>query len=426
MRYEKEINFPRRQFTVHVKTAAELLKADGFSLRHLYLDGDAFTHSWGRKFVATVGEGCDRLYAYRGKLFTYATDLARLYRIGDAKTWDGVREEPSMLLPTKYFAKDEEGFWTITPSRLSLLHGNTASHYSLKQGGVAGAVHKERLCYVAGQTLYYSQAYEQAPFENADSDPNGYGYVELLRPEAGNFIGMTVYDDELYLFREQGIDKFIMDYDVLNHKAYPVPYGGKEIVQGSIVHCGDKVLFLAGDGMYSLDGSSVQLVDTELVKKLDVSSPVQAGVWGDLYCVFATLKGGGKALFVYDRKRGYSFDTGIEAEAFACADEAYYRIGNRIYRLSENAPLEGKDSEISFQTDTKEGEVLWIAVRGKGAMQAEISCRGQSRTLELTADKKAFLPRPLLSGGTLSVRIFSSDPLWRFSEFAFGLAEVAS
>lgn len=428
MRYEKEITFPRRNFSVSVNTAKELISSEKVSLDHVLFDGKGFTHAFGTAFFGEIPSGCERLYAVRGELYAYNAGDTRLFRLGDGKFWDGIRDEPSMLLPTKFYSKDEEGIWVIGPSRLSLLHGNAASHYSLRQGGAAAVLHKERVCFIEGQKLYYSQAYEQGPFENADSDPNGYGYVELLRPEAGNFVGMAVYDDELFLFRERGIDKFLMDYEVLNHKAYPVPYGGKDIVGRSVVSCGDKVRFLAADGLYEFDGSTAKRVETELAKRVDFSDPTrfEAGVWGDLYALSFPEKGGGKALFLYDPKREYGFEMGVAADSFACAsDEAYFRVGKAIYRLTDSAPLETA-SALSFDVPTGAGEVIWIAVRGEGKTAAELSLGGETRTIFLDGEKKAFLPRPLVGGGTLAVKLSSNDEKWRVESVCIGYAEVAS
>lgn len=86
--------------------------------------------------------------------------------------------------------------------------------------------------------------------------------IELM-DNLGAFIKLLVFNDYVYLFREHGITK-ISIYTSKNDFSFTHLYTStSKIFENSICVCGNKVLFLTRDGLYSFNGSSVSKICQE-------------------------------------------------------------------------------------------------------------------------------------------------------------------
>lgn len=83
--------------------------------------------------------------------------------------------------------------------------------------------------------------------------------VEFL-DDRGLFTKLVAFDDYVYLFRENGITK-ISIYTAKGSFAFTHLYTSpSKIYENSVVVCGEKVLFVARDGLYSFNGNTVSKI----------------------------------------------------------------------------------------------------------------------------------------------------------------------
>ena len=81
-------------------------------------------------------------------------------------------------------------------------------------------------------------------------------YIEFL-DERGVFTKLVTFNDYVYLFREFGITR-ISEYSNQDEFSFTHLYtSSSRIFENSICVCGDKIFFMARDGLYSFNGSSV-------------------------------------------------------------------------------------------------------------------------------------------------------------------------
>lgn len=79
---------------------------------------------------------------------------------------------------------------------------------------------------------------------------------------------LIVFNDDLYVFRDYGITR-ISEFGVAKDIELFNLYSSKSKIYGkSVVRCGDKILFLARNGLYSFNGSKVQKILPKLTKYL--------------------------------------------------------------------------------------------------------------------------------------------------------------
>ena len=106
----------------------------------------------------------------------------------------------------------------------------------------------------------------------ADWQANNMETLELAG-EGGRVRKVFSFGDYVYLFRENGIVK-IYAYSVNNPLSIThIYYTTNYIAHESIARCGDMFIFLAHDGFYSFNGSSVKKLDIDIADKINFDDP---------------------------------------------------------------------------------------------------------------------------------------------------------
>lgn len=109
--------------------------------------------------------------------------------------------------------------------------------------------------------------------------------IEFL-DNAGSFNKVIAFNDYVYLFRENGITK-ISIYSSSNDFSFTHLYNSpSKIYENSVCVCGEKILFMTRDGLYSFNGNSVNKVATNYdvyFKNLENNNGTCASLDGKYY-----------------------------------------------------------------------------------------------------------------------------------------------
>lgn len=106
----------------------------------------------------------------------------------------------------------------------------------------------------------------------ADWKSNNMEVLELTG-DGGRVRKVFSFGDYVYLFRENGIVK-IYSYSTNNPLSIThIYYTANYIAHESIARCGDKFVFLAHDGFYTFNGSSVKKLDIDIAYKINLDDP---------------------------------------------------------------------------------------------------------------------------------------------------------
>lgn len=125
------------------------------------------------------------------------------------------------------------------------------------------AIHYERLfATVDGE--------KNAVWFSDDLDPTNWslnledaGFIELI-DERGALIKVVSFLDYIYIFREFGISRLSAFGDQSNFSIANLYVSSGKIYDKSVCVCGDKILFLANDGLYRFDGVDTTKILTNI------------------------------------------------------------------------------------------------------------------------------------------------------------------
>ncbi len=155
-----------------------------------------------------------------------------------------INGDPGVLIAT-----EEEGlYWWRGPDVPKKITGVPAF--------TSMCMHHERL-FVAGtkdnyKTIYFSDDLDPTNWSQSLSDG---GFINLV-DERGKINNIISFNDCLYLFREFGIDKMIAYGDQTEFQITPLFTSSTRIYPNTIKVCGDRIVFLATDGIYYFTGLS--------------------------------------------------------------------------------------------------------------------------------------------------------------------------
>ena len=79
------------------------------------------------------------------------------------------------------------------------------------------------------------------------------GFIELI-DERGALLKVVSFLDYIYIFREHGISRLSAFGDQTQFQVSNLFVSSGKIIPSSVCVCGDKILFLASDGLYKFDG----------------------------------------------------------------------------------------------------------------------------------------------------------------------------
>lgn len=152
-------------------------------------------------------------------------------------------------------------------------------------------VHYERLYATVGgdkRSIVFSDDLD--PTNWAQSIHEG-GFINLM-DERGTSNKIVSFNDCLYVFREFGIDKIIAYADQSEFQVVPLFTSSTRIYTDTIKVCGDRIIFLANDGIYYFTGLSTikyNLNINTLFNK-NYNDDAKAAYYNGKYCLACKLE----------------------------------------------------------------------------------------------------------------------------------------
>ncbi len=125
---------------------------------------------------------------------------------------------------------------------------------------------------ISSMTIHYERLFatvdgeKNAVWFSDDLDPTNWslsldeaGFIELI-DERGALLKVVSFLDYVYIFREYGISRLTAYADQQTFAVSNLFVSSGKIYSNSVCVCGDRILFLAEDGLYSFDGVSTHKI----------------------------------------------------------------------------------------------------------------------------------------------------------------------
>ncbi len=292
--------------------------------------------------------------------------------------------------------------------------------------------------YITSMTMHYERMFattageSNAVYFSDDLDPTNWndssltegGYIMLL-DERGKLLKVVDFLNYVYIFREYGISRLTAYADQTEFGVVNLYVGGGRIYEGSVCPCGDTVMMLASDGLYSFDGYDV----TRRLKAVRFApSPNASGVFSDgkYYLAANTTEGGeNDTLVVYDMAGGTFSLSRLNIKRLCKLGSEVFAImsDNRIGKVTKCAavfgtPLEKywESGELDFSTPSVK-TLGSVSVRSDGNASLTVTADGKSRTFGLKSGMNMI--KPMLGGRTFKFRIESTEPGARIRRLSY-------
>ena len=263
----------------------------------------------------------------------------------------------------------------------------------LEQAVTDACFFKERLFICNGNTIKYSAPND---YENLTQSVDDGGEIKLIS-ERGNAVAFAVMGESVYAFFEKGVLKLELngagrDFVVINE-----PYGGEKIVKGSVCVCGDKVCFLAYDGVYSFDGNNFKRIGGNLAVWVNVKTSYcrSAYEFGRYYLTFDDAYGVRRTVyFDLDDEDNFGEVFGMSAIGncngrTVCIKDGYVCSLDAKGTLPINDKYSFKVENTDFSVS---GEKFWRAIELRGRGKCVVKAKGRNGTtswsLELKGQEK--------------------------------------
>lgn len=153
----------------------------------------------------------------------------------------------------------------LCPSDGNMVVYNGDTHYSVESSPhiTSAAVHYERLfASSAGESVSVNFSDDLDP-TNWSTDLTAGGFIQLV-DDGGRVLKVVSFLGYVYIFRERGISRLIAYADQSDFSVSSLFTLGGRIYADTVQLCGDRILFMADDGLYAFDGLSAQPVLTHL------------------------------------------------------------------------------------------------------------------------------------------------------------------
>ncbi len=278
------------------------------------------------------------------------------------------------------------------------------------------AMHYERMfATTAGESnaVYFSDDLD--PTNWNDSSLTEGGYIMLL-DERGKLLKVADFLNYVYIFREYGISRLTAYADQTDFSVVNLYVGGGRIYEGSVCPCGDTVMMLASDGLYSFDGYDV----TRRLKAVKFApSPNASGVFSDgkYYLVANTTEGGeNDTLVVYDMSGGTFSMSRLNIKRLCKFGSRVFAImdDDRIGEVTKCAAVFGRPLEKVWESGELDFSspfvktLSFVSVRSDGNASFTVEADGRARTFALVRGTNVI--KPTLGGRTFRMKITSDEP----------------
>ena len=285
------------------------------------IGGESVLRLWHyRRFDFNAGERDDRLVAYTEskKLFWRRLDGAGEFVELEGASFNGVPEGINYRLnggDVLILCSDKEN--------MMVWDGENYPYYVASSPFILSMdIHYERLFAIVGgerNSLWFSDDLDPT---NWDLSLDNAGFIEMI-DERGRMLKVISFLDYVYVFREFGISRVSAYADQESFAASQLFVSSGRIEGATVCVCGDRIIFLAEDGLYVFDGLSARAVLPNLktlLKSVDKSRASAAFVNGKYYLACRLDYGDGEIIGCEAPSQGCVNNTILELDVktFSC------------------------------------------------------------------------------------------------------------
>lgn len=283
---------------------------------------------------------------------------------------------------------------------------------------VAGCYYYERI-FLASATrrdrLYFTTPQDKS---NWGAEYRTKGYLDLPSEHGGGIIALVSFGKALYAMREYGVTKISAETENFNFTATPVPMTCGKIYKDSVRRVGDRIVFLASDGVFAFDGNKTErMAESPSEIAWDDPSP-RSAVCGVYYVLNFKTKNDERITLFLNVATGETFfsDVNFTCAAFDGNDCYFYEDGElcgfteRSLRKGTPARKVWKSDYTNFGLEGKRKLLRSVTVYGEGKLKLII--RGghvrENRVYELDLNGRKTVA-PLIRDELFLIEAESSD-----------------
>lgn len=425
---EKQLKKPKFRARTVRKERMTPYQGEGAVVSHLLHfrpENGALVCGEGKEEVAQIIKGAD-LYRASGRTFFYKGEFLYEHVAGGVRLIDRIR-----ALKTIVSTFDEEGNETpyaVCEEQIFSIGELSVKEVSSSRGGVCAAWHYDRLFTARGYRLYYS-----APMRANETEEtlHGAGYVDL--PEVGGDVfGLIPFKEKLYLFRERCVTQLRVQGDVRNVKAINLPTAFGRIYRRTVANCGEKILFVTENGLYSFGGAYCTRVEGSGISEISVDEETNAAFCGSRYYLAGKNKRGERALLSVSVADGSGYLIGERARSVAAIEgEAYFTTDEgKLFRLTPfGLPTSGECiAEIgrtALGLSARRKYLDALLLEGHGYFRIIAEGEKDSVTVCGKAGETLYFPKPV-RGTAFRLRICTCDADCALRAITFSVREESA
>ena len=272
----------------------------------------------------------------------------------------------------------------------------------------AACVFHERVFFASEHTLKYS-----APmiYDNFTESIEAGGSVRL-NSDLGEIVGLEPLGECIYIIRQFGIMKLEGGGAANDFTVEVLPYKGEQVIGSSICVCGDRIFFLAYDGLYAFDGKNVEAIGRGLdLRPLRAEQFCAPGYFdGKFHLTFTDEAGEKRTVFVDLREEGNFGETFVMHGLSVSHGRAIVDNDRAISYLDPSGDLPTGE-EYSFDVSGADfgvaGEKLLRSVElcGEGNCSLTVVGRNGSKKVDFALGDGKTAKKFCLKGGEFDLAI---------------------
>ena len=247
----------------------------------------------------------DRLIAYCGDKKVYSLRLGVNDEFSEI---EGLIFENAPVAVNYRYNGNDVLILSCEKDNMVILDGDGYTSYDNTPYITSMCVHYERLFVTSGEEksmLYFSKDFDPVNF-NVSLDEAGFIDMPDMR---GTLIKVVSFLDYVYIFRTNGIARLVAYANQEEFSCVQLFVTSGRIFKDTITTCGDRIIFLAEDGLYIFDGIYTRKLLTQiesLFKNVDNKNAAAEYINGKYYLAFNIIKDGEEqtSLMEYDINDG--------------------------------------------------------------------------------------------------------------------------
>lgn len=271
-----------------------------------------------------------------------------------------------------------------------------------------GCIFHERLFVAAGEKVYYSAPMDPENWEDSADEGGFIGFPS----DDGEFVGAEVLNESVCLFRERGIVVLSAGGAGRDFSARMPGYGGGRIFGESVRAFGNRIVFLAEDGLYAFDGWTAEKICQEVTVFPDRKGQVKSGIASGKYLLVYSDTSGEKKLLVLDGATDSAYFSSLPVDALSATSRGLLCTGEgQVKEIALDGVLPA-GTEAVFAAENSDfgikGRKLWktVIVRGEGSCRLETQAGEEKRAYSLSFESGEARAVPLHRGENFSLRLF--------------------